>query len=68
MTKTTYVKGYDRRVPEKTPDPLQDLIDANRRIRLARLQRENMEEILRNQLERSPRQWWNRVRSVLWGK
>jgi hypothetical protein len=32
----------------------------------AKLQRENMEEILRNQLDRSPRQWWNRVRWPAW--
>lgn len=34
----------------------------------AKLQRENMDEILSNQLGRSPRQWWDRVRRVLWGK
>ncbi|WP_313666175.1 hypothetical protein [Shinella sp.] len=28
MTSTIRVKGYERRKPERTPDPFQDIIDA----------------------------------------
>lgn len=52
MNKLIHVPAHTRKAPEKKPDPLCDLIEERRR--------EKMAAILRDQKDRSPRQWWNR--------